>query len=634
MTSRKSIFYLAALSFAVFLFLTGCSSIPGRRPADPHVITHHTWWNHYQRGRLFLQENNYTAARRDFEIALGRHPGARYPYAQERWKARTYGLHTIEGYFPHRELGICLFYLNRPTEALTLLESSMNMEPSARAKFYMNRIREEMATAAAPAPQIQLEQIPERTSNRTLILRGTASGTNEVMRLIINGEPEFIELADHRISFQKELQLKEGPNPIEILAEDISGKQTLTNLVLTADWTPPQIHLNRTNNELCITCTDNLALGTLQLNTQSVPTEGTEFSMTRAIASNQPLLMTVTDLAGNRATWSLSERELTHLQQNSAPAPPILHLDHAGQTVVQFSPEYVLDICAEDDTALESVEFNTEPVLTRASPLFRSLLRIPLVAGTNQLSIAVEDSDGNRTEETIGVVYRQPEYLDRIYRLAALLSPLAGEVQDHDQIQRVSALISENLTADPVRFYLLASEDDTARLQNEYNLSCSKLSDPRALLRQGKNLDADLLFIPRILSDAPGHTIYTQVLDAHSGAELFIEDVYVEEPEQLPTQLSGLVMKLEQRFPVIQGTVLSDEKRLWIDAGETAGVQEGMRLLVIRSPSSFENGQLVVDQNRPVELVISEVESTSAIVIMAKGFSGNTAHPGDYVYSR
>jgi hypothetical protein len=59
-----------------------------------------------------------------------------------------------------------------------------------------------------------------------------------------------------------------------------------------------------------------------------------------------------------------------------------------------------------------------------------------------------------------------------------------------------------------------------------------------------------------------------------------------------------------------------------------------MRLLLVRSPDTFEKGQLVVDENRPVELVISKVETESAEVILAKRYTEGLVRPGDYVYSR
>lgn len=631
---RHTVYCCVLLAILLIGFLPGCVPISSHRNSDPYTIRHHTWWNYYGRGRIHLRDGNYSAARSDFETALGKIPGARYPYAQERWRARTYGMHMIEGYFPHRELGICLFYMNESTEALPLLEASMEMEPSARAKFYINLIHAQLAEAAAPPPDIEIAPLPAWISRRTALLQGSVRGSNKVVRITINGEPEFIELAKRRAVFQRELQLREGSNQIHIVAEDIAGKQTATNLVLMADWTPPKIHLHRNGSELSITCQDNHDLNQIQVSNHIESPVGNEYTLNWPIETGRPITMTVSDSAGNRTEWTLSEKELAHMAQSRSSAPPRLHLANAGKTLVLFNPEYGLDIRAEDDTALRSVELNGEALLTHDTPLFRTLRRIPLVPGTNHLALAAEDSDGNRTEEYIDVVYREPEYLDSLYRLTAMLSPLAGEIPDPAFARRVDHLVGDNLTIEPVRFYLLATDNEIRKLQSEQSLSESEWADPRAMLTLGKQLEADLLFSTRVLSDAPGQTIYTRILDARSGEELFLEDVYVEDPSLLPSQLNGLVMKIEQRFPVIQGCVQALKNGLIIDAGERNGARKSMRLLVIRSEGSFEQGRVIQAGNRPAELVISEVESDSAEVILPRGQPKGSVHAGDFVFSR
>ena len=633
MGSRKSVFGFWVLIVATTLVISGCVSIQSYQQNDPYKITHHTWWNYYQRGRLYLHDGNYIAARNDFETALGRLPGARSPYAKDRWRVRTYGMHMLDGYFPHRELGICLFHMNKSTEALQLLETSMQMEPSARAKFYINRIHEQLAKAAAPPPRIKTSTIPAWTNQRSITVQGTASGSNEIVRIELNDVSEFIELAKQRLEFQQELSLIEGTNLIQIVAEDVSGKQTTTNLVLIADWTPPQIGLRRKGAEVIIDCVDNLQLNEIQVNERSISSSGGIFSLSIPI-EDKSLSMTIKDKAGNSTAWSLSKRELSHMAQSTETTPPLLRIDNAGQILVQNNPEYGLDIQAEDDTALKTIELNGNEILTRTTPLFRTLRRIPLVLGTNQLTVAVEDFDGNRTEQKVSVVYRPPEYLDQTYRLTAMLVPVSGEIPNADFARRIYNLLGKDLTLDPIRFYLLATKEETSQMRNEQSLSSSELADHRAMLKKGNELDTDLIFITKILSDAPGQTVYTQVLDARSEEELFIEDIYMEEPDQLPEQLDGLVMKIEQRFPLLKGAVQQFENKLTINEGKENGAHKGMRLLVIRSDDAFEQGHVLQDNNQPIELVISEVESKSSRVIMANGHPKDSVRSGDYVYSR
>jgi len=626
--------YLAGLLVVgLAALLPGCLSVQSLHSADPYVLHHHTWWNYYQRGRLHLRAENFQAAQTDFQTALGQLPGARYPYATERWRARTYGMHMLEGYFPHRELGISLFEQKQFPEALALLEISMEMEPSARAKFYINRINKQLAAASTP-PRIKMDTLPYWTNQRTLLLEGTALGLNPIATISINGEPEFIELAIPRRHFRRELPLQEGRNEIHLVADDIAGNQTETNLVLMADWTPPRIHLSHTGSALTLFFQDNLGLHQVQINNRTVTPSGKEHTLTCPLISDEPLQLTASDRAGNRIEWTISKRELRHLAQIKEAAPPRLHVTDAGKTVTLYNPEYALDLRAEGDTTLSAVELNGKNLLTQTTPLFRTLRRIPLSLGYNRLELRAEDIDGNHTEELITVIYRQPEYMDRIYRLATALSPLAGEIPDPAFARRVNHLIGHELTLDPVRFHLLAAKDETRHLLKEQTLSGSELADPRVLLKQGRQLDADLIFITRVLSDGPGQTIYTQVLDTSSGEELFVEDVYLEDLRLLPQQLRGLIMKIEQRFPLIQARIQQQDKRLTIDAGEKNGAQKGMRLLVIRSDGSFEQGRVVLAGNHPAELVISEVESENARVIIPPGYTKHSAQPGDYVFSR
>ncbi|MEN8254777.1 MAG: FlgT C-terminal domain-containing protein [Verrucomicrobiota bacterium] len=624
----------ALLAVALIALLPGCTSIPSHRNTDPYVIRHHTWWNYYQRGRLYLRNGKFHEARKDFETALGRIPGARHPYTRERWRVRTYGMHMMEGYFPHRELGICLYGLNQPREALDLLETSMQMEPSARAKFYINRIREQQAMAAAPPPGIQVDSLPGWINQRTISVQGTALGSNLVSSITINGNPEFIELAMPRLDFHRKIPLQEGRNQIRIRAEDIAGKQTTTNLVIMADWTPPQIHLDRSGTSLTISCRDNLELQRLQVNNLAASPSGKEHILVWPLEPIEPLQLAISDRAGNQTEWSLSKKELRHLAQGKEAAPPRLHIVDAGKTITLYNPEYALDIQAEDDTALRAVELNGENLLSRTTPLFRTLRRIPLSPGTNHLALAAEDHDGNRSREQITVIYRQPECMARTYRLAATLSPLAGEIPNRAFDRRVNHLIGQELTLDPVRFYLLASEDESQHLQKEQTLSGSELADPRALLKQGRKLNADMVFIARVLSDGSGQTVYMQVLDTSNGNELFTEDIYLEDLRLLPRQIGGLVMKIEQRFPLIQASIQKQDKRLFIDAGEKNGAQKGMRFLVIRSSGSIGQGHVVHAGNHPAELVVSEVESKTAMVIIPRGQGRHSVQAGDYVYSR
>ncbi len=622
------------LILAAIAVTSGCVTVKTHNQNDPYTITHPTWWNYYARGRLHLQDGHFDKAAADFETALGLRSGARTPYPHDRWKVRTYGMHMLEGYFPHRELGVCRFKQGQPEKALELLEKSLEMEPSSRAKYYISRIKETLAVEALPPPEIQLQTAGLWSSKTRFELKGAAFGENAIAALSINGEPEFIELAKTSVDFKKQIPLIEGQNCITISARDVSGKTSSTNFVITADFTPPNIYLKREGTEPVITCKDNLRLKTVSVNKQLFKIGQTETTLPWPETQNSPLLIAATDEAGNRVEWKLSPAELKQLAKKQPPSAPELKLADAGKTITLYSPEYGLDISAADDTALKTLSVNGENLLTHPSPLFRTLRRLPLEKGTNTITVTATDFDENRTENRLTVIYREPEYLDSIYRLAAALSPLTGELPPPETTRRISHYFSEELNRPPVRFYLLAADAETKIIREEQKLSEQTLADPRALLKTGRKLNADLSFITRILNDAPGQTVYTAVFDTESGEELFIEDIYIEDPRQLKTRLAGLVMKIEQRFPLIQSRLHSAGNDLFISAGEKAGAQKGMRFLVIRSDSVFEQGTLLKNGTKPLEVVISKVESEKSAAIVPGDQPENLVQPGDYVFAR
>ncbi len=90
------------------------------------------WFKVYGEGLKAMKRGNYEQAARRFKEAIKGNP-------TDKRKVRTYGLHFIE-YFPHRELGICLYNLGNTTAAQRELKKSLQDEPSARANEYLRQI--------------------------------------------------------------------------------------------------------------------------------------------------------------------------------------------------------------------------------------------------------------------------------------------------------------------------------------------------------------------------------------------------------------------------------------------------------------------------------------------------------------
>ncbi len=100
------------------------------------------WFHVYEDGKKALESQDYEKAVTLFREALAGNK-------TDKHKMRTYGLHFIE-YYPHRELGIALYYLGRADEARSELETSLSQEPSERARQYLDKI-----TGGTPPPSVE-----------------------------------------------------------------------------------------------------------------------------------------------------------------------------------------------------------------------------------------------------------------------------------------------------------------------------------------------------------------------------------------------------------------------------------------------------------------------------------------------
>lgn len=219
------------LLFAVLLSLclAGCRVVADNPPVEKEGRTYgisdgnfrSRWWNYYERGRSFMDGEFWQKAEYDFRQAL-------LQSDTDQRRVRTYGRHLTD-YFPHRELGICLFRQNRLSEAIAELEISLSSEKTARAEFYLDRARKvriENEGLDRFPPEIHMENPADAapTSSLFLTVQGSVKDDTFVSRIRINGKNVRIDLSAPEIRFAEEVPLKAGKNTILIQSEDLSGK--------------------------------------------------------------------------------------------------------------------------------------------------------------------------------------------------------------------------------------------------------------------------------------------------------------------------------------------------------------------------------------------------------------------------
>jgi hypothetical protein len=199
------------------------------------------WWNYYERGRSFADGDFWKRAEADFREALrGR--------GEDQLRARTYGMHFVD-YFPHRELGISLFFQDRFAEAIRELEDSYGSQPTARAAFYLDRARREFLQSQGGdrgPPEIRIDR-PEDgflTADSTLSLSGRILDDTFVAALRINDAPYRIDLSAPEIAFETEVDLLPGDNTIFLEAEDLLGAAYRTEISVYSDRGGPILNID------------------------------------------------------------------------------------------------------------------------------------------------------------------------------------------------------------------------------------------------------------------------------------------------------------------------------------------------------------------------------------------------------
>lgn len=646
---------------AVLAVLAGCVDPRGAPEARAVDSRHHNWWNLYNRGLACMAETNYAQALPCFEMALGLRPGARYGLPDEQWRIRTYGLHILDNYFPHRELGICHYHLGSAEKAEMFLEKSIALTPSGRARHYLDlarRMRFSGTTAAPPRFVVHGNGPPRLTSRRQETLSLTIAADAYVAEVRLNGKRLPQEGSSASLAIRETLALAEGRNDIRITAVDLKGQSNTLHWTCFADWTPPEALFDMAgagaagepgvqgrfydDQGIARITLDGTVL--FEAPPDAAPREIVEFLPPPAGEATGEIV----DRAGNRTPLSLSGSLFAALPpgpnaapaaryRGEGPAVPLIRLSQKHSVV--FGDDYLLEGCFASPAGLEQAEVDGVSLLSgadagvRQKPFSR---RLPLQMGSNSFVVSARDRNGSAAREIVTVERKQPEKLDQHYRLALRLLPFINPADGRDFNLPVR-LLEEALLAPPARFWLIESTDGWEAVLREHALSLSDLADPRAALAAGKLLGADLLCIGQIIRHDSGHTVLVRVVDAHNRM-IHLSDIYAEdESRDLSHCLSGWARKLEQQFPLLAGRIVENKRgNLGIDLGSDDGLRAGLRFLVLRpkDPEDMDSAVVLTGARQPVELLVSQVGPKAARGRLIFSEATPDVRKGDCIYAR
>ena len=616
---KKSTFLIFYLPFLLIVSILGCVHQPertaytrdGKEYGQVRGTFRHKWWNYYERGVSYSDGRFFEEAARDLNLAIEKREN-------DQRMARTYGMHFVD-YFPHRELGIVHYQRGNLEAAKKELTLSLNQYPTAKARFYLDRVRKGMMEkegGKVPAPNLTID-LPEGeiwTQKDPVVISGNARDEKYISAVTVKGFPLFMEGAKKDVSFSQPLELDQGRHQVEVKAVNLLGRTATRSFVIHVDRQGPVITVEDLNGHpaspekrptLRGSIYDEAGVSQVMINGRVVPIQkGLEvfFEQKLPVGSGTVEVVAV-DSLGNR-TSALVAVGISSMR------PGLLKLAFAGSRMegllvaglfgsrdtqapqislkgwadsdaeTVFMDRVFLDGHAADDGAVESLTLNGKPILRRKGKriFFNQVVR--LKKGENTIIIEAKDEAGNTATRELVVTRQVPKALQLEERLSMTVFPF----EQKGEVSGASLSFQDNLTDSLVnrnRFRMVERNKLDTILQ-EQKLSRSKLIDKQTALKLGKLVAAQTIVAGNIVESGMGIEIVARVIDTETSEILASEDVYdeVKDIQGLRTLADGMAIRIHRKFPLLGGTVIK-QKGKWIftDIGDEKIALQG-RLIV------------------------------------------------------
>lgn len=613
------------LCVAAVLLVTGCQAVQGPEGTDTSRMRRPTWWGFYRRGVARSRRGEWAGAAADFRVALGVEPGAIYPDATDRRRAKTYGLHFLDDYFPHRELGVCHFYLGEWDRAEQELKASEAMTPSARARAYLNKVREQRLRsqpAAVGLPAILLNAPADGTVLREPVvrLRGTVSASALVSRITVGDEPVYRELATPTVRIDRRVELVPGEQELVVKAEDLVGNRTTWRRRVRLDMQAPMVAVVASDGGagVWLAVSDDQALSEVRVDGRPVAmTAGVLSHHVLAPLTGDVLEVVATDAAGNRTVLRRTREVLQELgrqwrrhrrvwqvaaagdglklpaRQPDRSAPRLTLIPEVPEELTVTTDSYMVDMLVQDPGELRrlAVSLNGRPVAGLQPParatMSRWACRLALTPGPNRVDIVVEDAAGNVCERAM-VLRRRLDCLwrEELRMTAALTTPDTASVAGFRAVD-VKGALQERLLARPRRLRMVERDPLVLeRILREHGLSRSPLAAGDKRLPQGRMLPAEWLLQTYVTpwGGRDDWDLVMRAVDVETGEIVLTLDVHGQgfDPEEIAYRLRGVGEKLRQQLPAMSARVVAVRGRdLEIGLGRRAQIAPGLRFFFV-----------------------------------------------------
>jgi TolB-like protein len=231
---------------------------------------------------------------------------------------------------------------------------------------------------------------------------------------------------------------------------------------------------------------------------------------------------------------------------------------------------------------IEYLAINNIPVLHRKGQVIFFNHLAELRQGENSIKIEARDEAGNTTVRRISILRQIPMALELDERLSLTILPFEqkGAVSAASTVFQdylINSLVSQK------RFRIVERNRLDAVLE-EQKLSLTDLVDKSTALRLGKLVAAKSIVTGSIIETSNGIEVVARMIDTETSEVLATEDVYneVKEIAALSSLAEGIAIKFHREFPLVDGSVIQQERSyILTDLGKDK-VSIQRRLIVYR----------------------------------------------------
>ncbi len=427
MSLRSVSYFLWVVLFLVYFAgcaVTTCPKIEkdGKIYGWEKGVFREDWDDYYACAVSYIEGGLYHEAIWALEKAI-------YKRDRDQRRARTYGMHVVDDYFPHREKGIVHFHLGEYHKAKDELELSILQQESDKAFHFLDKVRRtimrlEKQPVSKPAISVTIPNAIKingqfRSNSDPVVLSGTIEDRQYVSQISLSEQPLFLKCSQQKIDLYEELSLNQGRREINVMAESLSGGVSKKRIILHIDRSGPTVIVTQrdTGSRLIGYLLDESGVSDFYVNGKPVHIRfGTEVPFD--IETGGSIDFMVSDMLGNQTKGDLAQSKFSygankylagrdHISSDALSRfeskEVSIELDGWPDSETVFVENIHLQGKAISGHPIDALTLNGRNILNKPGPVIFFNQSVNLIPGVNEIIISATDRSGRTQRKNIRI---------------------------------------------------------------------------------------------------------------------------------------------------------------------------------------------------------------------------------------